>query len=370
MSIVLNALVWLIDDRPGTMWSICRKTLPSLKATAYRDILFLIDLLPEELKYKIHHNRTELSFSFGKKTIEFFSVDNQQKVRSRKRDYLHLVEANEIDYEDWHQMILRTKIQAFIDFNPDDDQVWIKTEIEETRALMKKDVDVIVSTYLDNPFLTKEEIAEIEYLKLTDPEMWRIFGEGQYGKLTGIIFPDITIIDEIPDHLDSIGGLDFGFTFHPSADVNVYKEGQRLFMDEVLYQRGLTNADLASMLSPLILQVADSAEPKSIEELNRSGLQVIPAVKGPDSIRNGISRMKEFELCVTARSINLLKEFRNYRWDPNRPNTPIDRMNHAIDAVRYVVQTKYKDGLEVGQSIKSNKFKPKFSRPTRGRAIK
>ena len=354
MGIVGTAVMWLISPTPGTMWSICRKTLPALKATAYRDVLYLLDQLPEVIREKIHHNKSDLTFTFGKKTIELFSLDDEQKIRSRKRDYLHVVEANEIDFETFTQLVLRTRIRVYLDFNPDDIDIWINNEIEIKRAAIKKDVEVIVSTYLDNPFLSIEEIEEIEYLKQVDEELWQIFGLGQYGKITGVIYKKYTVIEEYPKDVDYMIGLDFGFSADPNGALRVGKENNRLYLDELLYRGHMLNSEIASYLERDRLCVADSAEPKSIEDISRMGYRIIPSVKGKDSVRSGINMVKEYELFVTARSVNLIKELNRYKLDQH--GDPIDGFNHLLDPLRYVVQTKYKRGQEMGIATKVNSY--------------
>jgi len=352
MSLCLKALMWLLTSEERGFWSICRKTLPALKASALRDFEFL--LFESGAFNMVAHNKTELTFTFGDRTVEFYSLDDPQKVRSRKRTHLHLVEANEIDFETFIQLVLRTTGQVHLDFNPDDVDAWMNTKIEQERSAIKGDVDVIVSTYLDNPFLSIDEIEEIEYLKLVDPELWSIFGEGQYGKITGLIYKSFTLIDEMPD-IDYHIGLDFGFK-HPAAAVKVAKENQRLYLDEIFYARGKINAWLIEHLLPYKnkLIVADCAEPKSIEDLDRGGLRIVESLKGPDSVRHGISAMQEYELMVTKRSVNLIKELQKYRLD--KDGDPITVWDDALSAARYVVQTKFKRANVTGQTIKVNKY--------------
>jgi len=343
MSLCLKALTWLCDSDADGYWSICRKTGPALKATALRDFEWLIQATDR----RVHYNRSDKTFSRGNRVVEFFSLDDEQKIRSRKRRYLHLVEANEVSFKTFTQLAIRTNGQIYIDFNPDDVDSWMNQEIEIKRAQLKGDVDVIVSTYLDNPFLTEEEISEIEYLKDVDPELWAIFGEGKYGKMTGVIFKNYTLIDEMPEHLDTIIGLDWGFSKDPTAGVIVARENKRLYLDEMFYKRGIINAEISTLLPKNITIVADSAEPKSIEDLKRRGHRIIPSLKGPDSVRNGIDNMLEYEIFVTKRSVNLIKELNHYKRDED--GDIVSAFDHLIDGVRYVVQTKYRrpSGLRV-----------------------
>ena len=357
MSIVQLAYYWLCTGNLGNSteekgyWSICRKTLPALKATAYRDFLYMCEiggLWPE-------HNKADLTFTFGPRCVEFYSLDDESKVRSRKREHLHIVESSEIDFEMFTQLALRTTGKIYLDFNPSDEFHWIRTELEEKRTSILKDVTVIQSTYKDNPFLAAHEIREIEYLEDVDQNLWDIFGQGNYGKITGQIFTNWQIIDEMPEDVKSLyGGIDFGFTADPCAVIHVGIINDRLYLDEVLYERGVNNLRLSEILDKNILYVADAAEPKSINELQRFECQVIPALKGPDSIRSGIQRMQQFQLFVTGRSTNLLKELKVYKHGPD--NKPLGHFDHAIDAARYVVQTKLRPAAEVGQMLRISRY--------------
>lgn len=273
--------------------------------------------------------------------VEFFSLDDQSKVRSRKRLHLHIVEADEIDYGIWTQLLIRTKGSVFADWNPSDPHHWLREEIEDKRTSEKGDVNVIVSTYKDNPHLTIDEVAEIEYLRNVDPELWAIFGTGEYGSLTDVIFKNYEVT-EYPDDCDyNYLGIDFGFSHDPAAVIVVGRKGSNLYLKELIYKTHLTNQQLASEIKETtysrLFAVADSAEPKSIAELQNQGLNVGGAVKGPDSVRSGIMKMREFTINIDPGSINILKEFRAYKWSDKKAGVPVDAWNHSIDAIRYVV---------------------------------
>lgn len=324
--------------------SIVRKSFPALRATAMRDV---IEILHKNGFYSlVQHHRTEHIIKYGSNILEFFSLDDEQKVRGRKRTHLWLNEANECNFDEWQQLIFRTADRAYLDFNPDDVNCWINTELEQTRAHQKGDVDVVVSSYCDNTFLDKGTVQEIEYLQESDPEYWKIFGLGEYGRISGLVFEGFTVVPAIPQGAKRIAyGLDFGFTNDPTAMVGVYLADGKLFVEELLYEKGKTNADIAAHLHLLSLQnfdllVADSAEPKSIEELYRAGFNVKPAKKGADSINLSIDILRRYPLCVVSSSINLLKELRSYKWQTDKNgisiNKPVDYNNHAIDALRYV----------------------------------
>lgn len=348
------AIRWLLTGKirdhqiiPKGVFSIVRKTFPALKASAMRDI---IEILDEQGIYRyLQHNKTDhiITLPGSGRYLEFFSVDQQQKVRSRGRNILYCVEANELDYlNTFYQMLMRTKDLVFIDLNPDDPYNWINEELEQKRALKRGDVEVIVSTYKDNPFLSPEHVQEIEYMKEVDQELWEVYGLGQYGKITGLVFPNIEIIKRMPERLSVPGyGLDFGFINDPSALIYAGVQNKtELYLDEVAYETGLTNADIAGVLRTNELRghdeiYADAAEPKSIRELQSYGFNVRAAKKGPDSVIFGINTLKKYKLHITERSHNFIKESRKYKWKVDQEgkptNVPIDLFNHCWDASRY-----------------------------------
>jgi phage terminase large subunit len=275
--------------------------------------------------------------------VEFISLDQPQKIRGRKRDLLYINEANELTYEDWQQLILRTEGRAILDYNPSDAFHWIYDKV-----VPRDDCDFFQTTYLDNPFLDANVRSEIERLKETDEDYWRIYGLGERGMSRATIFQFGAT--DVPSNARLLSmGLDFGFTNDPSALVAVYEADGCLYLDELLYQTGMTNNDIANVLTSLGVDrrsevYADSAEPKSIEELYRRGYNVKPTAKGADSVNAGIDIMKRYKLFITPRSKNLEKELRNYKWtedkNGNLLNKPIDAFNHAIDAARYAIFSK------------------------------
>jgi len=321
--------------------SVVRKTLPSLKATAQKDFEEIIDGL--EVRHLIKENKTDRYYQItdkhGTRTLEFFSVDDQQKVRGRKRQILFCNEANELNYDtDFFQLNIRTTDLIFIDFNPSDPYIWIKERLEDERAIEMGDVQTIISTYKDNPFLPESLIREIEAIK--DETYRKVYVHGEYGVVKGTIFPDVTIVSEMPKHLKKKAiGLDFGFTNDPTAAILCGIHEGALYLDELIYDYAMTNQDIAKELKQFKCEViCDSAEPKSIEELKRTGLRAKAAKKGADSIRAGIGILKQYELRITSRSTNLLREQKQYKYkekDGKSLNEPIDSFNHAWDAIRY-----------------------------------
>ena len=340
--------IWLISGKYGDdlylregVWTSVRKYRTNLDGTIIRDFE---EILKENDWYNmVDHNKTKKTYKFRKRMVEFIGADDQQKLRGAKRNILYCNEANELEYkQEFFQLLMRTENKIFLDFNPDDEQVWINQEIEIKRAAEVGDVEVIVSNYKDNDHLPKSLVKEIEYLQQTDKEFWKIYGLGEYGNISGLIYENVEYVDKMPDCKFVAVGLDFGYSLDPSAALMVYKHGEELYLKEILYEKGLTNQDLAERLKPIVGRneiICDSAEPKSIEELYRLGLNVKPAAKGKDSINNGIDILKRYKIKV-VNSSNLRKEFRSYKWSTdkngNSLNKPIDKFNHLLDALRYV----------------------------------
>ena len=340
-----NILMWIIFDycakNKGKVITICRKTYPSLRATAMRDFFEILksnDLYDESL-----HNKSSSEFKFKGNTIEFISLDKPTKIRGRKRDLLYINEANEITFEDWQQLIFRTTGRIIIDYNPSDEFHFIYDKIKP-----RDDVDFFVTTYKNNPFLSEDIISEIERLKDIDPNYWKVYGLGEVGASQSIIFRVNDCVD-IPETATFLSyGMDFGFTNDPTTLVEVWKQGDDLFLKELLFKTGLTNRDIDNHLRLLGVErkeiFADSAEPKSIEELYRMGWNIKPATKGQGSINIGIDMMKRYKIHITRDSLNMIKEFKNYKWAEDKngvvQNTPVDMFNHTIDAVRYALYDK------------------------------
>ena len=324
----------------GKTYTICRKTLPALKGTAYRDFIEILKDL--EIYSEEFHNKSELSYRLNDNLIEFISVDQPQKIRGRKRNYLWLNEANEFTYEDWQQLILRTTEKVYLDYNPSDPYSWIYDKV-----VVRDDCTFIKSTYRANPFLDEDTIAEIERLKDLDPEYWKVYGLGEIGSVTTQIFRNFSLVDNMQGKL--IGyGLDFGFTNSPTALAEVRLLDDNLYIKELLYETRLTNLDLADRMRGLGVDghaeiVGDSAEPKSIEEIYRKGFNIKPSNKGA-GIHLGIDIMRRYKIHITKDSLNAIKEFRSYKWvtDKNGQvlNTPVKVNDHLIDAVRYLCLNK------------------------------
>jgi phage terminase large subunit len=333
ISILLYLIAMAQTDTKPTLTSIVSESFPHLKRGAMRDFL---NILKEHNYYQDKAwNRTDSIYMFETgSTIEFFSVDQPDKLRGARRDRLFINEANNTPVEAFDQLEVRTKEFVFLDWNPSN-EFWFYTDILPHR----NDVDFITLTYRDNDALSPEIIASIEARK-HNVNWWRVYGEGQLGEVEGRIYTGWRIIDEIPHEAKLVRRwLDFGYTVDPTAIGDIYYLDGGYILDERMYQKGMLNKPIADFLlsleEPATTVVGDSAEPKSIDEIYGHGVNIIPCVKGRDSIRNGIATVQEQKISVTKRSLNLLKEYRNYMWDKDKQGRtipePIDFLNHHMD---------------------------------------
>ena len=313
--------------------------MPALRATAMRDffdILRSLDLYDQQ-----NHNKTESTYMLNENLFEFMSLDQPQKKRGAKRTFLFLNEANELSLEDWIQLSMRTEKQIFIDYNPSMDEHWIYETV-----IPREDCTYIHSTYLDNiQFLPEEVVREIENLKAIDKNYWRIYGMGEIGQIQGLVLTNWEPVEAFPETCQWISyGMDFGFTNDPTVIVKVGMEGGEIWVDELLYSRGLTNQDIVTAMIKLNISKGDDIiadnQPQSIYEIRKEGFNIRPTFKGPNSIITGIDILKRFRINVTKRSVNLIRELKNYKWKEDAMghtlNQPVDKFNHAIDALRYV----------------------------------
>lgn len=322
---------------------IVSESFPHLKRGAMKDFEDICDAykLVEGINFDV--NRTDHIYTFANGcVIRFFSADDWGKVKGSRRDILFLNEANRIKWETYRQLAVRTTQTIFLDWNPDS-EFWF----EEQGLNMRTTTTEIVSTYKDNPFLGEEQIAEIESNK-NDENWWKVYGLGLVGRPQGLVYTRWEQCREIPDGARLIGrGLDFGFTTDPTAIIAVYQQNGDLYLNEECYATNLTNDKIADKLRGVQgAVVADSAEMKSITEIHNYGIRNIePSIKGADSVRNGIQILQRYKMWVTQSSLNLIKELRNYKWQEDhitgeQRNVPVDKYNHALDAVRYVAQNK------------------------------
>lgn len=329
------------SDKVPTLTSVVSESFPHLKRGAIRD--FLSILYAHKYFKDERWNKSDFVYTFenGSK-IEFFSADQPTKVRGPRRDRLFLNEANNIPFETFEQLEVRTKEFIVLDYNPTN-EFWYHTDIVGKRD----DVDFIILTYKDNEALDKAIVDSIEQRR-NRPGWWKVYGEGQLGEVEGKIYKNWQIIDQIPYEARlERRGMDFGYTNDPTAIVDVYSLNGTYIWDEQLYQKGMLNKPIADFIlnlpEPQTLVIADSAEPKSIDEIKMHGVNIIGAEKGPDSVRNGISFLQDQKISVTRRSVNIIRENRNYLWMVDRDgkvlNVPEGGNDHAMDAGRYATVT-------------------------------
>jgi phage terminase large subunit len=306
-------------------------TLPHLKRGAIRD--FNDILLRSGLYSDSSWNKTSLTYSIGSSLIEFFSVDQPEKVYGASRDILFINEANHIDEERARQLIIRTRGTIFIDFNPTS-QFYVHTDY-----LLRPEAYYIHSTYKDNPYLEEAIVHELLEAGKRNANFKRVFVEGEVGHIEGVIFENWDF-GEFDESLPYLFGQDYGFVNDPTTLVKIAidEKRKRIYVDEMLYRAGLTTDMIFTINKNYAgenLIIGDSAEPRLITELKGRGLNIRGAQKGKDSVKTGISGMLDYQLIITERSKNIEKELKNYVWIDGKANVPIDAFNHAIDAIRY-----------------------------------
>lgn len=325
------------NENAGIAFTVCRKTLNALKATAERD--FLEILKNEGLYNEKYHNRTDRTYDLNGNMFEFIGLDDSQKVRGRKRDILFINEANDVDEETFTQLNMRTTTKVIIDFNPSE-EFWA----EDLKK--REDSRLYITTHLDNPFLPDVQRQAIEDLKHKDPAQYQIYALGLFAELQGVIYRNKEQALRFPDTAKSVCyALDFGFSNDVTALVRCGLFGGEIYAQELIYETGMTNTDISKRLAELGVRkrvdeiIADTGNggAMNIEELKRMGWNIRGAKKGPGSIKYGISVMQRYKLNLIGD--NIWKEAKNYVWmkDVNgKPlDEPIDRWNHALDALRY-----------------------------------
>lgn len=349
---IIQLLILICTYRPNLLVSIVSESLPHLKRGVVRDFKnILADSFDEEA-----FNKSDLIYNFENGSqIEFFSADQSSKLRGSRRHILFLNEANNISHEAFLQLFIRTKIKVILDYNPTA-EFWV----EEYKT--RPDSKYIHSTYNDSKSLLVQEIPDEEkqYIRTAinaiesrrhDTNWFRVYGLGLTGNIEGLIYPNFIQIDDVPqDKGIEFYGIDFGFTNDPTALVKIKLIDNKAYLDELIYETGLTNDVIARRIESFGLKkhydelFADSAEPKSIEEIRRYGWNIKPCPKGQDSVINGIDKVKQYHLHITKRSLNMIKEFRNYRYiqesDGKITNKPLEGFDHTMDALRYGITGK------------------------------
>lgn len=324
------------QTQDGQTISVVSETFPHLKRGAIRDFL---DIMQTHQYFKESSwNKTDFIYTFDTRSIiEFFSADQPGKVRGPRRDVMFINEANNISYETYVQLEVRTRKIIWLDWNPVFEFWWYE------EVLPKQNVDFITLTYRDNEALDADVVKALETYKL-NKNWWRVYGEGMLGEAEGRIYTGWLTIDTIPFEARLAKyGLDFGYSNDPAAVVAVYDYNGGFILDEILYRKGMSNKRIADVLlaQSHSIVIADSAEPKSIDEIKSYGVMIVPSEKGKDSVLHGIQFVRGKPISVTKQSLNLLKEYRNYLWQTDRDgkiiNEPEGIFNHLMDATRYAI---------------------------------
>jgi phage terminase large subunit len=329
----------------NTELTIARKTMPALRATAMKDF---INVLKEwDIYRKEWHNKSENTFIYPitNSVVDFISVDEPMRVRSRRRNYLWLNEANEFNLEDYRQLSMRTDKQIFMDYNPSHQYHWIYDNVQ-TRG----DCKMIHSTFKDNPFLQKELVKEIEGYSEVDKNYWRIYGLGLRGVAENIIYTHWQLCDDLPEG-DKIYWLDFGYN-NPTSLGEISIRDNDIYCDEKIYERYLTNEDLIAKMEKIKIDkrqiiFADSEDPSRIKEIQKAGYNCIGTDKGKDSVSKGIDDLKSRKFYITKSSVNTLKEIKSYCWkvDSNgiiSDTDPVKLNDHSMDGIRGAVFTYFR----------------------------
>lgn len=339
---LLQLCYTLITRKQGILVSVVGETMPFLKRGAMRDFKAIVGEGWQDAWW----NATDKVYTIPttNSSIEFFSADNEGKVHGSARDVLFVNECYFISYEIYRQLAVRTRKCIMLDFNPRS-RFWV-----DEHLIGKPNVALIHSTYKDNPHLTARQVEDIESYK-SDSNWWRVYGLGETGSVEGLIYTNWRIVDKMPDtYKREFYCIDFGFTNDPTAILRVRLSGGELWVDELAYRTGMLNSDIVECLHkagvPSNAQiVCDSAEQKSIAEINNLGkFRAVPVAKGRGSVVAGITAVQAYKLNVTQASLGTIDELRNYSWrrdaiNGTYINEPVDRYNHALDALRYGVTT-------------------------------
>ena len=324
--------------------SVVAESVPHLRRGALKDFLNILKALNRYDERKFNRSILKYEFSTGS-YIEFFSTDQPDKLRGARRTDLFINECNNISFEAYQQLVVRTSGNIWLDYNPTN-LFWVDKEL-----IGQEDTDFLTLTYKDNDSLPESIIKEIEKARTKAKtstywaNWWRVYGLGEIGSLEGACIPDWKSIDNIPDEARLLcAGLDFGYSVDPSTYIRLYKWNEAYIFDELLYRKGMLNRDISRFLTDKrVLEpiYADSAEPKSIHEIRNYGHKIFPVTKGRDSVIYGINHINQNEVYVTSRSKNLIRELQGYVWDKDKEGNNIQKPTglhpDCIDAARYAL---------------------------------
>jgi phage terminase large subunit len=337
-SICQKYILKLVNEKDKVL-TITRKTTPSLKTSVMMDFFEILGNW--NLYNPKNHNKTELTYLLNGNLIQFTGLDNPQKKRGSKRNYLWMNEANEFNLEDYRQLAMRTTEEITLDFNPSDEFHWIYDEVL-TRI---GEVTEIHSTYKDNPFLEQSIIDEIENYKNIDENYWRIYGLGERGVSGATIYSNYEYVDELPETYDrEVFGIDWGFN-HPTCVIQCREKDGTYYVNEFYSKSKKTSSEFIEEMKAVLPMnaeiIADSEDPNRINEMYYAGWRYIkPVLKGAGSVKRGIEKIKSNKIHITKTSTNLIKEIRSYKWKVDRDgrvsdNEPVKINDDNLDAMRY-----------------------------------
>ncbi len=311
---------------------ICRDTYTALKNTAWKD--FKDILIKHEIYDRPSHNMTNGRYILFGNTINYYGADDSKKIHGRSRDILWLNEANHLDEDTTNQLFTRTRHKVIADYNPALPlEHWLDSYINKYPPF--------ISTYKDNPHLSKSQVEEIES-RMSNPYYWSVYGTGQRAQPTGAIFSSWTIGEFLETNLMGFG-QDYGFSEDPTTLIHcsIDRKKKTIYLKECFHEGGLSTGQIEELNLTYVgreLIVADSAEPRLISELKQRGLNIIGSTKGQGSVNAGISLMLEYQIIIDKESENLIKEFNNYQWvNKTNKTVPLDKYNHCVDAARYFI---------------------------------
>lgn len=340
----ISILIWLIDYSQtfdNKLSTVVSESYPHLEGGAMTDFEQIMKDRSVWEDDAWNASKHQYTFPTGSR-IRFSSIDTYGKAHGPRRDVLFMNECNNLDYRIADQLITRTREIVWLDWNPTN-EFWFYTEMQPNR----KDIDFITLTYKDNEALDQVTINEIESHR-HNKNWWLVYGEGKLGDVEGRVFTNWATIDEIPHEARlERRGLDFGYSNDPSAIIDIYYYNGGFILDERLFRKGLTNKQIADFINnmdhPEVTVYADSAEPKSIDEIRLYGVNILSAQKGQGSVNQGIAYVQDQQISITKRSTNILHEYRNYMWETDKDgkiiNKAMEGFNHTMDALRYGLET-------------------------------
>jgi len=324
--------------RSRILISVVAESLPHLRKGAIRDFFNILD---ESQDNNSRWNKSTHTYHIGKATIEFFGANESDKVRGPRRDILFLNEANNIPWETAQGLDIRTRRFTFADWNP------VSSFWAHEYWIGEPENAYIHSTYQDAlTVIAPEVVKNIESNKEKDPNWWNIYGLGLIGKIEGLVYPHFETVEKLPEG-DYFYGLDFGYSHDPTVLVKNVIIDDAIYSQELIYGIGLTNQDIVKELKQFKVRegydeiFADSAEPKSIEEIARNGFNIKGSPKGPGSVEYRHQKMRQYKQYWTEDSVNCIKEQRNFRYIEDKDGKLTSKTthiwSHGMDARDYAL---------------------------------